>query len=508
MDKTPPTRKNEKLRPSDEAKLDNKTDAADDEAAQETSHPIVNDATPEPEVPLDAASKTKNPLEIPEIVNKIAQYLDKESKRAFAATSRLFHEASQPRELAHRCAVWTAQADEKKVQQLITMSPSYISYVTIKTKFKDPAGKEFNCSAFQYTLWALDWHMWNMMLTALKEAEEKAIPKAEWDATSEEARRRKPYLCCITEEEIRAIKVELFKQYLEVVEKGLDYTITRYQRVLDAEGKYQLVEPRVVEVKGESHFDLRGPEFCLMPQSPDFTPKKGKLYVQIEGNSLLYRVIALSGKAVGGRINLAALQCPLDQLNEIALLKPYFHRILKITAERDHTHPQALSSAFETYARELENDLDHNQIDSLWCSGVGMAEREIPAIIAQEICRKDVLLCAQTRNCFEETDFPRTIKYYYYNSISKSISIEPWFPPADKDNRLGLDFGIINWQCKPGLHTSVRMTPTDKQQIIRNQHGLSSLNRMREISTLALYHPLCLAAEPKTSDAAQSPRMK
>jgi hypothetical protein len=97
-----------------------------------------------------------------------------------------------------------------------------------------------HCSAIQYALWAGDWHMWDMMLKTLDEAEKKAIPQAELDAIPAEAKRRKPYLGAITKEEIIASRVTLFEQYKEVVDTGLNYTRTRYDRVQDAAGKYQL----------------------------------------------------------------------------------------------------------------------------------------------------------------------------------------------------------------------------------------------------------------------------
>ena len=502
MDKIPDTSKNKKLSSSDEASPDIKTDDAVDETAQTASQTVAPEATPKQKSPVVTAPVVTNPLEIAEIVNQVAQYLPEDSKKGFAATSRLFHNASQMHELAYRCALRIAQADEEKIKELFTLSPSYISYITSKTKFKDPAGRELDCSPFQYALWTRDWHMWMMMLTALDETEEKAIPQAEWDATSEAARRSKPYLGSITKETISAIRGELLNQYKEVIDEGLDYTITRYQRVLDDNGKYQLVEPRVVEVKGETHFDLRGPEFCLMPQTSDFTPEKGKLYVEIKNDFLHYRVIALSGETVRSRINLADLKCPLEQLNAIAPLKPYFHRILKITAEKDHTHPQALISAFETYICGLQNDLAREQIESLWCSGVGMAEREAPAVIAQEICRKDVLLSALTRDYFQEPDFPRTMKYY--NVIS--YCNDPWFPPAGTENRLGLDFGIINKQFSPNQHKGARLVlGHDAQEAIRNLGGLSNLDNLRRIHVFALRFTLQSAAKKQELTAHQDP---
>ena len=305
-----------------------------------------------------------------------------------------------------------------------------------------------HCSAFQYALWAGDWHMWDMMLKALDEADARAIPRVEWDAIPEEEKRRKKTdtqsgcLGSITKEEIIAIRAALFEQYKEVVDTGLDYTRTRYDRVQDAAGKYQLINPRTVQVRGETHCDLKGPEFCLMRKDEQFPLEKNKLYVRIEDGTLHYQGIALSGEKVNGSIELATLQCPLVQLDNPDQLKPYIHQILKITSERDHTHPQALISAFETYVYGLNSNWNDAQLIQQWCGGVGMAERfEATAVVGQEMCRGDVFLHVN-RGQFKEPRFPRTLKFYNYLSTNAD-KYDSWVSSVGQ-TRLGLDFGIVN----------------------------------------------------------------
>ena len=361
--------------------------------------------------------------------------------------------------------------------------------------FEDPAGRKMHCSAFQYALWAGDWHMWDMMLTALDEAERKAIPKAQWDAISDEAKRRKPYLGSITKEEIIAIRALLFEQYKEVVDTGLDYTRTRYDRVQDAAGKYQLINPRTVQVRGETHCDLKGPEFCLMRKDEQFPLQKNKLYVRIEDGTLHYQGIALSGEKVNGSIELATLQCPLVQLDNPDQLKPYIHQILKITSERDHTHPQALISAFETYCYGLDNNWNNAQLEQQWCSGVGMAERfEATAVIAQEMCREDVLLDV-SRGQFKEPRFPRTLKFYNYLSTSPD-KYDSWGSSVGH-TRLGLDFGIVNcvWPGAGGLWRwcGARSAGRGRGPVLRfrrNSAALSALCAVRTIDIAELRNKL------------------
>ena len=473
MGNTSSTGKDKKLGLPNQAARSIQADDSDDEAAHAAGQPIVESAAPQP----------KNPLQIAEIANLVAKHVPENSKSALAAASTLFRDATQGPRIAHKCALLASQGEEEKIIQLFKISPSHIRYVIAKADIEDPTGRKMHCSAIQYALWAGDWHMWDMMLKALDKAEETALTKdqiksivhkklgASTQADFErvvraqfkpktiendsvffervlqeqfaEARRHKPYFGLLTQEEIVAIRAELFEQYKEVVDKGLDYTRTRYDRVQDATGKYQLINPRTVQVRDETHFDLKGPEFCLMPQTPDFTPEKGKLYARIEDGTLHYQVIALSGEPVKDSIDLATLQCPLVQLDNPDQLKPYIHKILKKTSERDHTHPQALISAFETYCYGLDNNWNDAQLIQQWCGGVGMAERfEATAVVGQEMCRGDVLLHVD-RGQFKEPRFPRTLKFYNYLSTNAD-KYDAWVSSVGQ-TRLGLDFGIVNW---------------------------------------------------------------
>jgi hypothetical protein len=454
MGNTSSTGKDKKPGLPNQAARSIQADDSDDEAAYAAGEPIVESAAPEP----------KNPLQIAAIANLVAKYVPDKSfkpswfrfgikaQSALASTSTLFHAATQGSRIAHKCALLASWGEEEKIKQLFNISPAHIGYMIAKADFEDPAGRKMYCSAFQYALWAGDWHLWDMMLKALDKADACAFPQADLDAIPAEEKRRKPYLGAITKEKIIAIRALLFEQYKEVVDTGLDYTRTRYDRVQDAAGKYQLTNPRTVQVCGETHCDLKGPEFCLMRKDEQFPLKKNKLYVRIEDGALHYQVIALSGEAVKGSIDLlAALQCPLLQLDNPDQLKPYIHKILKITAERDHTHPQALISAFETYFYGLDNHWNIDELVQQWCGGVGMAERfEATAVVAQEMCRNDVFLHVG-RGQFKEPRFPRTLEFFNYENANAHTCCcyydeDEYWVSAVGHTRLGLDFGIVHWR--------------------------------------------------------------
>ncbi|KTD24461.1 hypothetical protein Lmac_2548 [Legionella maceachernii] len=311
------------------------------------------------------------------------------------------------------------------------MSPHLIRSLTAKNDVEDYSGRCFkNISAFQYALWARDWHLWERMLKALDEAYARALTTEEWEALPEHQRNQ---VMTLTKVEVADIRTRLKQQYDEVVGKGLDYTITR----MGENG-----EPMVVHVKGETHFDLIGPEFCLMPQEANFAPEKGKIYIKIEQGALHYRLISLSGEPVSASIPLERL-APLTQLSTAEDIKPFITPLLKITSMRGHTHPQALISSLKTYYEQCSN-WNGSQMENHWCHVVGMAQREVPVHIAQEYCRTDLAL--RKERSFTELEFPRTLEFD--NWINDKA--ESWFP-LHLNNKLGEGFAIYNYGSRMGL---------------------------------------------------------
>ncbi|WED42037.1 hypothetical protein [Legionella cardiaca] len=387
-----------------------------------------------------------NPLEVFEILGEIAGSLsnreitnkDKESneqellniinaREAYTASSRLFYHVSAKVPRSHivtQLLLRTAQGKEDSVKQLFELAPACIRYLIAKSDVEDYSGRRFkNISAFQYALWSWDWHMWEMMLAALEKAEIYAL-----DNNPDKR------IDILTKQEIIEIRTTLLDQYHEVVDKGLDYTVSRVRGEGDNDTSY------TVEVKGENHFDLTGPEFCFIPEDDNFIPEKGKIYVKIVDNLLHYTVISLSGERVNANIPLANLNLP--QLDTLADLKPFVISILNVMAESGHTHPQSLISSLTTYCEQY-GGWHMSEWTKHWCQVVGAAQRELPANIAQEYCRTDVLL-NNTRS-FKESNFPRTLEY----SCSLIYKNNGWFPlnkfwfPLTADNKLGTDYGIF-----------------------------------------------------------------
>lgn len=89
----------------------------------------------------------------------------------FVSGNRFFYHLTQPRHLASKLLLLTAQGKEDEVAKFFAMSPHLIRSLIAQNDVEDYSGRQFkNISVFQYALWARDWHMWEMMLKALDKA--------------------------------------------------------------------------------------------------------------------------------------------------------------------------------------------------------------------------------------------------------------------------------------------------------------------------------------------------
>lgn len=192
-----------------------------------------------------------------------------------------------------------------------------------------------------------------------------------------------------------------------------------------------------VEIKGETHFDLRGPNFRLLPKEPEFQPKKGNFYVGIQDGILHYKIISLSGEAVSASIPLYQLSCKLERLDTIQSLRPYIHSILRITSARQHTHPQALICALSMCVEQREN-LSDPIFETYWCQKVGMAQRDVPAVIASEYCKREANNFCSSMNFFKKNKSYRT---FHFRDQRTNLNTS-WFPLISS-NRLGIEFAVL-----------------------------------------------------------------
>jgi len=85
-----------------------------------------------------------------------------------AATPNLAPKAADVAQLL----IWVAEGEQDKAEAMIKAKPALLLH---RGEVTDLSGRKFeNITAFQYAVWALDWHMWTMILKYLPPAEQKA----------------------------------------------------------------------------------------------------------------------------------------------------------------------------------------------------------------------------------------------------------------------------------------------------------------------------------------------
>ncbi|WP_207385702.1 hypothetical protein, partial [Legionella israelensis] len=148
---------------------------------------------------------------------EIAGNLSSRDLAAFSQSSTNHYRLFQPILNARKFVHLVARGEENAAKAMLKTD---INLLLKKECVTDYSGRTFEkVSAFQYALWAMDSHMWQMMLECLQEAANEGN-----DDLAEE------------------IRTALLAQYQEVQDKGLHYTLNDKDRT---------------RVEGEHHFNFQ-----------------------------------------------------------------------------------------------------------------------------------------------------------------------------------------------------------------------------------------------------------
>lgn len=150
--------------------------------------------------------------EIDDDSNKVTlSYIDKKTKNSLVLTSSSLYKQLQPIRLLAALHRYVAHGNQDAAKEILKKYPELMIE---KGSFHDNGLRRvINASAFQYALWALDAHMWTMMLTCLPQNEQGEI-----------------------------IRIQLIKQLESLQSDGLTYNL------LDNNGK--------VECFNTKHYDF------------------------------------------------------------------------------------------------------------------------------------------------------------------------------------------------------------------------------------------------------------
>ena len=97
----------------------------------------------------------------------------------------------------------------------------------------------------------------------------------------------------------------------------------------------------------------------------------------------------------------------------------------------------AYANYIRLYDRWVANNATDAELDAAWFA-IGVAQRDVPAYVAQEYCRPDRSF--HPRPVFDEPNLPRTLTFYNYRTQRD----EQWFPIViSGTSGLGFDFALI-----------------------------------------------------------------
>ena len=132
-----------------------------------------------------------------------------------------------------------------------------------------------------------------------------------------------------------------------------------------------------------------------------------------------------------------------------------------------------LIHALKGYSKHID-DWSENELKKYWCARVGLAQRLVPAHVAQEYGRSDRSF--SPRPLFQDTVLPRGLTFY--NSLK--MTQEAWWPADSSDNRLGVDFAIYRggaWSEAYGIHVYL----AEKARVPHCSIDLVALTALRKV---------------------------
>lgn len=275
-----------------------------------------------------------------------------------------------------------AKGKQNEADAILKSSEDIQSLLRMSGKFTDYSGRTFNCTAYEYAYWAKDTHM-QRMLESHMDDETKAF---------------------------------LLEKIDEIEHLGLSYQ------------QYGLSYKN-------SHFDM---SFVLRNLTRE---EFRQLQAMIGKNS--YKI---QHATVDNYQNISftaseyeAIKKNLDQHKPNWVLSFFYTSFAHIISEKLQFDFHSLITALDTFSTHYdEMNIGDRRIMRL---SIGEAQKDVPAHIAQEYCRKDRAFSLEMYNNadeprFKEKTFPRDLRFYRTDEAR-------WFPLSSSLYELGYDFALI-----------------------------------------------------------------
>ena len=130
-----------------------------------------------------------------------------------------------------------------------------------------------------------------------------------------------------------------------------------------------------------------------------------------------------------------------------------FYKLNGVTIHETHYDFSPLIEALQTYVNHYNDWYATNNFDAMrnqWFKVVGLAQRYVPAHVAQHYCDPDESFDPTPQ--FNKKTFKRALEFYNYITGKREF----WFAPVSSTSGLGVNFGI--YRAADGRATSTRRT--------------------------------------------------
>ncbi len=335
-------------------------------------------------------------------------FLKPQDQMGLASTCKIlfnrFEEGRRAR-IVSKLLQCVAHGQQSQAEQLLKEIPVRNSHLGCSAKPEwllvrgdviDPSGRMFkNITAFEYALWALDSHMYTMMLN-----------------------------CVPQNAHGRRIKIELLRQYQSVITKGVNYTVGSC--LLNMSHDPSTLSSSEQERLLKSNLEFISYENTVFMLTDNESGLKTFSQVPEESSKVLASII--------GKLKVGHFHVTYDK-EDLKIIASETGRSYQITGAT-HFNLNPLKIALDTYVQNI-NTWTELQCINHWCLVVGKAQYRLPAHVVREWCHPWRARKPQIPT-YKEKFLPES--QIFHNFLTNRN--ESWWPASDAPIKLGVDFAV------------------------------------------------------------------
>jgi hypothetical protein len=155
-----------------------------------------------------------------------------------------------------------------------------------------------------------------------------------------------------------------------------------------------------------------------------------------------------------------------------------------VTIQEKHYDFSPLIEALQTYVNHYNDWYATDNFDAMinqWSKVVGLAQRYVPAHVAQHYCDPDESFDKTPQ--FNKKTFKRALEFYNYITGKREF----WFAPVSSTSGLGVNFGICRGST-PGTATGRRRWARGRAEV--DSAAMTALCKVRTLDLVPLMQRL------------------